>query len=53
MPARSTARTALAVVAWLFAALLVVQVFLAGLGVFDSPTAFATHERLRQSRSAC
>ena len=43
MPARSTARTALAIVAWLFAALLVVQVFLAGLGVFDSPTAFATH----------
>ena len=43
MPTRATAHTALAIVAWLFAGLLVVQVFLAGLGVFDSPTAFATH----------
>ena len=43
MPSRSRARTALAVVAWLFAVCIVVQVFLAGLGVFDSPTAFATH----------
>jgi mercuric ion transport protein len=43
MPVRSKARTALAVVAWLFAVCIVVQVFLAGLGVFDSPTAFATH----------
>jgi hypothetical protein len=28
---------------WLFAAGLVVQVFLAGLGVFDDPASFATH----------
>jgi uncharacterized protein DUF6220 len=29
--------------AWLFVACLVVQVFLAGLGVFDDPKAFITH----------
>jgi uncharacterized protein DUF6220 len=29
--------------AWLFVACLVVQVFLAGLGVFDDPEAFITH----------
>ena len=40
---RTGARTGLAIVAGLFAALLIVQVFLAGLGVFDSPSAFATH----------
>jgi mercuric ion transport protein len=40
---RSTLRTALAVVAAIFAALIVVQVFLAGLGVFDDPRAFLTH----------
>ena len=40
---RSTLRTALAVVAAAFAALLVVQVFLAGLGVFDDPSSFLTH----------
>jgi uncharacterized protein DUF6220 len=40
---RSIARTIHAVVAWLFVAALVVQVFLAGLGVFGSPTTFATH----------
>jgi hypothetical protein len=40
---RSTLRTALAVVAATFAALLVIQVFLAGLGVFDDPSAFLTH----------
>jgi hypothetical protein len=43
MAIRSRARTALAVVAWLFAACIVVQIFLAGLGVFDSPAAFLTH----------
>jgi mercuric ion transport protein len=43
MPARTGAYTALAVVAWLFAGCIVVQVFLAGMGVFDGPTAFATH----------
>ena len=43
MRLRTAARTGLAIVAGLFAALLIVQVFLAGLGVFDSPTAFATH----------
>ena len=43
MPARTGAYTALAVVAWLFAGCIVVQVFLAGMGVFDGPSAFATH----------
>ena len=37
------ARTGLAIVAGVFAVLLIVQVFLAGLGVFDSPSAFASH----------
>jgi Family of unknown function (DUF6220) len=40
---RSIARTVYVVVAWLFVAGLLVQVFLAGLGVFDSPARFATH----------
>jgi hypothetical protein len=40
---RSTLRTALAVVAAVFAALIVIQVFLAGLGVFDDPRAFLSH----------
>jgi len=43
MRARPGAYTALAVVAWLFAACIVVQVFLAGLGVFDGPQRFETH----------
>ena len=43
MRARSGAYTALAVVAWLFAACIVVQVFLAGMGVFDGPERFETH----------
>ena len=43
MRARPGAYTALAVVAWLFAACIVVQVFLAGLGVFDGPQQFETH----------
>jgi hypothetical protein len=43
MGVRTGARTGLAIVAGLFAVLLIIQVFLAGLGVFDSPTAFATH----------
>lgn len=43
MPDRTRAGTALAAVAWLFAACVIVQVFLAGLGVFDSPSAFETH----------
>jgi hypothetical protein len=43
MRARNGAYTALAVVASIFVACLVVQVFLAGLGVFDSPSAFMTH----------
>ena len=43
MRARPGAYTALAVVAWLFAACIVVQVFLAGLGVFDGPERFETH----------
>lgn len=40
---RSIGRTVYLVVAWAFVAGLAAQVFLAGLGVFDSPTAFATH----------
>ena len=40
---RSIARNAYVVVAWLFVAGLVAQVFLAGLGVFDSPASFVTH----------
>jgi hypothetical protein len=43
MRARPVTYTALAVVASIFVACLVVQVFLAGLGVFDSPSAFLTH----------
>ena len=43
MRARPGAYTALAIVATIFIACLVVQVFLAGLGVFDSPSAFLTH----------
>jgi hypothetical protein len=41
--ARSFARTAYPVVAGLFVACAVIQVFLAGLGVFDDPNAFITH----------
>ncbi len=40
---RSIARTIHLVVAWLFVAGLVIQVFLAGLGVFSGPTSFVTH----------
>ncbi|HSL33361.1 MAG TPA: DUF6220 domain-containing protein [Candidatus Limnocylindrales bacterium] len=40
---RTFAHTAYPAVAGLFVACAVVQVFLAGLGVFDSPTAFVTH----------
>jgi hypothetical membrane protein len=40
---RSFARAAQPWVAWLFVACVVVQVFLAGLGVFDSATRFVTH----------
>ena len=43
MPSRSQLRAALAVVAGLFAVLILVQVFLAGLGVFDDPESFVTH----------
>ena len=43
MTARTASWTALAVVAWLFAGCIVIQVFLAGLGVFDSPQRFMTH----------
>ena len=41
--ARSFARQALPVVAVIFVATLFVQVFLAGLGVFDDPASFITH----------
>ena len=40
---RSFARRALPVVGAAFVGLPVVQVFLAGLGVFDDPAAFITH----------
>jgi Family of unknown function (DUF6220) len=40
---RSVARTVYPVLAWLFVAGLLVQVFLAGRGVFDNPALFATH----------
>jgi hypothetical protein len=40
---RSFTRTAHPIVAALFVACAVVQVFLAGLGVFDDPRAFVTH----------
>jgi peptidoglycan/LPS O-acetylase OafA/YrhL len=40
---RSLAHNAHTVVAWLFVVCCVVQVFLAGLGVFDDPGAFITH----------
>jgi 4-amino-4-deoxy-L-arabinose transferase-like glycosyltransferase len=40
---RSFARSALPIVAAVFAACCVVQVFLAGLGVFDTAERFATH----------
>ena len=43
MRARSGAYTALSVVAWLFAACILVQVFLAGMGVFDGPQRFEAH----------
>ncbi len=41
--ARRIARPVHVVVAWLLVAGLLVQVFLAGMGVFDSTSAFATH----------
>ena len=37
------ARIGFVVVAWIFAACVVVQIYLAGLGVFDRPEAFLTH----------
>jgi len=40
---RSRIRTALAAVSGVFAVLILVQVFLAGLGVFDDPGSFGTH----------
>jgi len=40
---RPIARTIHAVIAWLLVAALVVQVWLAGRGVFESPGVFATH----------
>jgi hypothetical protein len=43
---RSIARSLHTVVAWVFVAALVVQVWLAGRGVFESPTMFDTHRNL-------
>jgi hypothetical protein len=40
---RTVARTGLALAAGLYSLCLIVQIFLAGLGVFDSPAAFETH----------
>jgi len=40
---RSAARSAFPFVAGLFAVCAIIQVFLAGLGVFDDPSAFITH----------
>jgi hypothetical protein len=40
---RPIARQLHAVIAWIFVAALVVQVWLAGRGVFESPTVFSTH----------
>ena len=40
---RPVARTIHAVLAWLFVAVLIVQVWLAGRAVFESPGLFATH----------
>ena len=40
---RSAARSAFPFVAGLFAICAIIQVFLAGLGVFDDPSSFATH----------
>lgn len=48
---RSIARTIHLVVAWLFVAGLVVQVFLAGLGVFSGTAGFATHRDVGYSLS--
>lgn len=41
--ARRIARPVHVVVAWLFVLGLLFQVFLAGMGVFDGPSSFATH----------
>ena len=40
---RPIARNLHAVIAWLLVAVLVIQVWLAGRGVFESPTVFITH----------
>lgn len=48
---RSIARTIHLVAAWLFVAGLVVQVFLAGLGVFGGPASFVTHRDVGYSLS--
>lgn len=37
------ARVGFVLVAWLFVACVVIQIYLAGLGVFDRPQAFLTH----------
>ena len=43
MGIRTGARTALAILAGVFAVLLLIQIFLAGLGVFEGPERFALH----------
>ena len=43
MRAQAIARNGLAIVAWLFVLCIFIQIFLAGLGVFDDPNAFITH----------
>jgi hypothetical protein len=48
----SWARRVLPIVAWLFVACSIVQVFLAGLGVFENPARFAAHRDFGYTLSA-
>lgn len=48
----SWARRVQPIVAWLFVACSIIQVFLAGLGVFENPARFATHRDFGYTFSA-
>ncbi len=48
----SWARRVFPIVAWLFVACAIIQVFLAGLGVFENPARFATHRDFGYTFSA-
>ena len=48
----SWARRVLPIVAWLFVACSIIQVFLAGLGVFENPARFVTHRDFGYTFSA-